>query len=424
MPYHLLLLAASPTNPPIENNNTVSSFINNAKAQNEGTAREYKNRIRSFGSFVRETYDITLDELVEILTVTTTKVQRHRSKNNARTKIGIVNVYQVLSDYVAWLIKRGSMSPRSIKTWLSTARHFLETNDVEIAQRKFQLKVKTPRIIRKSKEAITKEDIQIILNACPSLKLKTYVLFLAATGCRATESLSIRLCDLNFETDPPTAFIRGQYTKTKVDKYIPLTRELAEQLQSWIKYKYRTRTIGYYDNDKKISINKVVKPTINDQILIFTSSWEKDPTLDALYNNMLYRFERVLDRLGGKFAEHEDDEKKRRKIHFHSFRAFVKSTISDLGLSDYSEYYITHHASVYWQRSQKEKNELFRKVEPYLTYLDFSSLERHGADIRTKMDAIEKENIELKKDINKIMEMIQQNPKLAQVKPEALRKKL
>jgi hypothetical protein len=172
-----------------------------------------------------------------------------------------------------------------------------------------------------------------------------------------------------------------------------------------------------------VSINKVVKPTIDNKILVFSLSWEKNPALDALYNNILLRFERVLDRLGGRFAEYEDDEKKRRKIHFHSFRGYVKSTISDLGLSDYSEYYISHQASVYWQRSQKEKNELFRKVEPYLTYLDFSSLERHGADIRTKMDAIEKENIELKQNINKIMEMIQQNPKLAHIKPEVLSKK-
>ena len=77
--------------------------------------------------------------------------------------------------------------------------------------------------------------------------------------------------------------------------------------------KYRTRTIGYYDNEKKISINKVVKPIVNDQTLIFTSSWVKDPRLDALYNNMLYRFERVLDRLGGKFAEFEDDKKSAEK---------------------------------------------------------------------------------------------------------------
>lgn len=47
-------------------------------------------------------------------------------------------------------------------------------------------------------------------------------------------------------------------------------------------------------------------------------------------------FEKTLDRLGGKYAEYEDDNGKRRKITLHSFRRFVKGTISDLGLADYS----------------------------------------------------------------------------------------
>ena len=33
---------------------------------------------------------------------------------------------------------------------------------------------------------------------------------------------------------------------------------------------------------------------------------------------------------------------KRRKITLHSFRRWVKSTISDLGYADYSEYFIGH----------------------------------------------------------------------------------
>jgi hypothetical protein len=92
--------------------------------------------------------------------------------------------------------------------------------------------------------------------------------------------------------------------------------------------------------------------------------------------------------------------------------ALIEST-TFLGLSDYSEYYIGHHTRIYWQRSQKEGNELFRRIEPYLTFLDFSSLERHGANIQAKLNSIEKKNTELRENINKIMEMIQQNPDLA-----------
>ena len=50
-----------------------------------------------------------------------------------------------------------------------------------------------PKVIRKSKEALSKEDIIDILN---DIRLKTYVMLLAATGMRATEALSIRFKDL------------------------------------------------------------------------------------------------------------------------------------------------------------------------------------------------------------------------------------
>ena len=94
---------------------------------------------------------------------------------------------------------------------------------------------------------------------------------------------------------------------------------------------------------------------------------------------------------------YEDSKKRRRKITLHSFRRFVKSTISNLGYGDYSEWYIGHVGSTYYRVSDKEKAQLFKKIDPHLTFMDYSALERQGADIQTKLDTMEKENIELKK---------------------------
>ena len=358
---------------------TVDTFVNNALAQNKGTAKEYKKRLNLFSKFVREIYDLTLDELITTLTI-----EGYGPK---------IDVYHLLSAYVSWLSKRGSMSPGSIKSRVATAKHYLETFDIDISPRKFQLKVKTPRVIRTYKEALSKEDIQTILNACSSSKLKTYLLFLAATGCRAGEALSLRLCDINFNASPVTVFIRGEYTKTKVSRYVFLTNELAEQLRSWISYKYRTRSIGYYDNKNKRTMNKIVKPSVNNKVFIFTSNWEKSPALENLYTNMLTRFEHMLDRLGGKFSEFEDeDNSKRRKITFHSFRRYVKGVISDLGYADYSEYFIGHQGSTYYRKTEREKIQLFKKIEPYLSYLDYGALEKRSNDMQTRLETMEREN--------------------------------
>src|SRR5215208_70128 len=264
-------------------NTTVKTFINNTENVNKGTAKEYRKRLDLFGRFIFETYDLSLDELVKTLTVQGNGPQ--------------IDIYLLFSKYVSWLLQRGTMSPRSIKTWVSTARHYLETLDVEISPRKWQLKVKMPRVVRVDRESLSKEDIQTILNSCSSVKLKTYLLWLAATGCRATETLSVRTCDINFNVSPATCKLRGEFTKTKKSRILLLTGELTEQIKSWLKFKYRARSIGYYDSKNKKTVNKEIRPIENKQLLLFSINWKKDPGLEYLYTTYLMDFEKTLDRL-------------------------------------------------------------------------------------------------------------------------------
>ena len=67
-------------------------------------------------------------------------------------------------------------------------KNFLEYHDIGISPRRFKLKVKLPKTIRKNKEALSKEDIVEILNAASDIRTKSYVLLLVAIGMRAGES--------------------------------------------------------------------------------------------------------------------------------------------------------------------------------------------------------------------------------------------
>jgi hypothetical protein len=60
-----------------------------------------------------------------------------------------------------------------------------------------------------------------------------------------------------------------------------------------------------------------------------------------------------------------------------------------LGYSDFSEYFIGHSGSTYWRKKKSEKAELFKKIEPYLTFLNIHQLERQGADIQSKVQELE-----------------------------------
>ena len=93
----------------------------------------------------------------------------------------------------------------------------------------------------------------------------------------------------------------------------------------------------------------------------------------------------------GKGAK-EDGNPNRRQITLHSFRRFVKTTISDLGYADFSEWFIGHSGSTYWRKKDSEKAEIFLTIEPYLTFLNVHQLERQEAEIQSKVQELEQLN--------------------------------
>lgn len=400
----------------------IGQYIKPISESNRRTGYEYLKRLESFQDFIAQNYSFTIDDL-------------------ALSKMFNVDVYEMLSSYVSYLINKTSddgygISSLTIKQRVTTTKNFLEYYDFDISPRKFKIKVKIPKIVRRLKEALTREDIVKILEACNSIKLKTFVLCLAATGMRASECCSIRLMDMDFKKEKIN--IRGEFTKTKQDRYVFMTSELKYQLQQWVRYKYRPR-IHYSTLERK---NIEFTPIIDDSDLVFASSFIFDkhtkkmqlktsiPTMikkdqhkviKLLYIPLTVQFDKVLDQLK---IGYEDAAKRRRKITFHSLCRAFKTTISNLGYADLSEWAIGHNGSVYWQVGEKEKQKLFKKLEPELTFLDQSIIMERHADTQSRLEKMEKENLDLRENYKKIMEMIQQNPKLANVKPEVLTKKI
>jgi integrase len=359
----------------------ISNYLTNVAVVNESTAKKYRQRLKKFEVFVFERYNLSVDDII---------VQLSDVK---------INVYDMLRNYVLHLNNK-SISPLTLKNEIITIRNFLEYLDIDISPRKFKLKVRLPKVVRKNKEALSKEDIVDILNACSDIRLKTFVMFLAAGGFRAVEALSVRIKDLDLKSNLPRAFIRGEYTKTKTDRTAFLTEEMKQQLKSWLSYKYRKRRVCYKDyksnnleNAKTITEYRTPDRTENDLVFAVYQN-TKMPNPYVLYDDFAESFAKTLDRMGK--GEREDGNDRRRRITFHSLRRFVKTTISDLGYADYSEYFIGHSGSTYWRKKDSEKGEIFRKIEPYLTFLNIHQLERHGADIQTKVEELEELNQSLR----------------------------
>jgi integrase len=350
---------------------------------NKSTADEYFRRLTSFKIFISNVFDgLTVDELI-------IKIKQNKK-----------DVFEVLNEY-SFCLSNSGISPNTLKQRVITVKNFFEYHDIDISPRKFKLKIKLPKAVMKNKEALSKEDISNILNACSDIRLKTYVMLLASTGMRTQEVLSLRIkdIDLNDNSNPAKFFIRGEYTKTRTDRTAFLTSEMAQQLKLWIDYKYRTRRVSHHDPQNTRTKNKTITeyrtPIKSDSDLIFAVYQNKaDTKTISLYQDLVKSFARTLDRIGK--GARENGNEQRRQITLHSFRRYVKTTISDLDYADYSDYFIGHSGSTYWRKKDSEKAELFRKIEPYLTFLNIHQLERQGADIQTKVEELEELNQSLR----------------------------
>jgi integrase len=390
----------------------ILKYIRSISVTNKRTANEYLWRLLTFDTFIKENYSFSVDEITV-------------------SKTFSVDIYDLLSNYVSWLNNRTDkdgcklLSNISIKNRVINVKNFLEYFDISVNPHKFKLRVKLPRVLNQYKEALTKEDIIKILNACPSIKLKTYLICLAVTGCRASEMCSVRLKDIDLENSKIN--LRAEYTKTKVGRYCYITYECKDFLQKWIEYKYRRRRL-YLNNIG----NRWVKPNRRGEDLVFSTSFtydgsvisasQKQKNIDELdivgnlYTTIVIEFNKLIKDLG---IGYEGNSKHRHIFTLHSFRRYLRTLISDLGYQDFAEWTLGHSYSTYWRKGEKEKYALFKRIEPHLLLLDQTSLQRRGADMQSKIDVLEKENLTLKQNNTMVSDSVASlSDRLAQLAQE------
>jgi integrase len=277
-----------------------------------------------------------------------------------------IDLYILLDNFVEHLSNKRLTAP-SIRTFVSGIRSYFEHYDVEISVRKFKNRVTLPKRHKVQAEAIDAEDIRTMLINCTNARLKCFILLLSTTGLRANEALSLTNSDIHFDNDSLTKIhIRAEITKTKTERNIYTTQECSKELRNFLDSKYsRKHEWSKYPNHNIFKLQKV-----------------DEESKGKLYARLSFHFTRLLDKIG--MNQRKDGQHNRRKISFHSFRRFVKSTISDID-SDYSEYYIGHSGSSYWTKKEPIKQEKYKQCEKYLTFLDYHTLQTTSKDLESQV---------------------------------------
>jgi integrase len=311
---------------------------------------------------------------------------------------GQTDVYKLLDSFVGYLqseTKNGSkLAPKSLLNYIIAARSYFQANDVEISPAKFKHKVSLPVVYNADHDAIDADDIKNILHHCDNKRLKTYILVLASGGMRAIEALAMRECDVDFgasltdKDEPATVRIRKEFAKTRAERHIFISNEAARYLHDWLEWKYRDR----HAENKRLE-NKIR----NKEDLIFSKSQTQTKEYpQGLYNRILIEFQKVIQ-IAGYTTRREDGVYNRRLVTFHSFRRFVKTAIANRVSTDYSEFLLGHKKSTYYVNKRQELKQIYKdKCIRYLTFLDYATLETTSKNFEVQLQAVLKENEELK----------------------------
>jgi integrase len=317
-----------------ETSKTITKYIEAKMIQDKNTGMTYKTRMQSFAQFVYRRYNKTpVDDFLE------------------QIKAGKYDPYDILTEYSGFLRNE-------------------RPNESKLTANVIRARVKT------ASKGLDKANVARYLNACKNIQLKTALHVMASNGPRPIELCAVRECDVNLDSDPATITYRAEYSKMRVARTRPLTREATTQLRLWDKFKYRTRWTTVKDEENGEPVRMFAAPKRNSHNLLLSMPHLNDEkaTPDGLYDYLSGAFAELIDILDGGNTGNDDGSNnrkvgERRKVTLKTFRDFVKSTISDLGYSDFSEWMIGHAGSTYYQKSEKERMEVFRKLEPYLTWM-------------------------------------------------------
>jgi len=310
-------------------------------------------------------------------------------------KVGNIDPCKVLDDYGTFLngakTKKGYLlKPKTQRDLIYTAKKFLQYLRIKIDPEDFRQFVAVPRKHRTIKKAITREEIQKLLRNSPP-RLQTAILAAISSGMRLGEIVQLKGSDVvsNVKTVDGKAVtqinLRAETTKTRTARTTFLTGEATDALRVYLNryFDWKDGANAYKINDKYIFGN------------VFLSKRPVEYSL-RIAENVL---QRMLLRVVKKTPDlQEKMENGRNKIHFHGFREYCKTKLSNAVGQDYSEMILGHEegmSGIYYTLQDSEKADLYLKAEMALTISDFASVEK-------EQHVLVKQNNELQRQIDEI----------------------
>src|SRR3972149_5566562 len=293
-----------------------------------------------------------------------------------------LDVYKILNEYVIFLDKKG-IKPKTIRLWFSVVKGYFSHLEIEVFSEKCKQRIKLPKVIRVKKEALTKEILVKLLRNLDA-KLETAVLVATSSGMRVGEIAGLTLADIEFNHEPVKINIRAETSKSREDRETYLTNESSEVLKDYLK-----RYFGWKEDSTNSQLeglrifgrtSKIKTGNVKGRL----------PKLEEQLTDAIL-LQKTLHRKIAKVPELNRLARNGRKvIHFHAFREFFYTVVSNVSGSNFAHALMGHHEylDTYYALSEKQQLKLYQKAVPYLTVSDYSKIEQDLEKIQNTQDGL------------------------------------
>jgi integrase len=138
------------------------------------------------------------------------------------------------------------------------------------------------------------------------------------------------------------------------------------------------------------NLNAIYEAT-NEEERYFKAASSARATLEDMLTKVIVSIPELAKKL----------ENGRNNIHFHAFRAWFKTQVTNAHQSDFAEALMGHKSLklMYYRQNAKDRLKTYLEVEPALTVSDFTIVESTIEDLKTEMASMK---IELEKQRQKI----------------------
>jgi len=355
-------------------------------SQSYATRRTYKTAIQRFQDFLLTKYNLSLDEALSKL--------QSKQLDPLET---LDQFFSFLSDFKT---NRGNgrYSNASISLYITAVKEFLNSQNLHIYAEDLKLKFRFPRKEIIYEEGLTKEKIvRVLHNSSP--KLQTAILMCVSSGMRLGELVSLRVSDIDFSTNPTTVHLRKETTKTRQTRLTHITAEATKSLKD-----YMRRTLGWSEVDT------------TDKYLFLTKN--RDYSDPVVYNRAVRTsctsLQLSLLNVVGSIPElGQKNENGRNSIHFHAFRAWFKTQVTNAHQSDFAEALMGHQSVklMYFRQNLKDRLKTYLEVESTLTVSDLTTVENTVEGLQKKVELLttELEKVKQWREVSNRYEKIHRN---------------